>query len=91
MEGKNKRTIIMLGVLVGLLALSYPYLSKNWQSGDSAMVEGAATSPQVSAALSQIESVKLDVSLFQNKTLKQLRDFTLAPLNLQTGKTNPFR
>lgn len=91
MQGKNKRTIILLGLLGVLLALSYPYLSKNWQSTDSTISELPASSPQMSATLAQIERIRLDLSLFQNKTFKELKNFTLAPLNLPTGKTNPFR
>jgi hypothetical protein len=85
--GSNKNTVILLGVLVLLLAVAYPFLTKNSEPVDLASVPVGS---DMSGVLQQIDSVKFDMAILQNKVLQSLKNLTLPPLDLPVGKSNPF-
>jgi hypothetical protein len=85
--GKNRNTVILLGVILLLLAVSYPYLTSNKVPEELGAPVG---SEERSVILQQVNSIKFDMSIVQNKMLSSLRNQTLPSLGIPPGKSVPF-
>lgn len=88
-----KTTIIVL-VIAGVGFFGYNYLTRVDTPSDILIQQDSANTSKMGAevltALNQLKTLKLDSSIFQDKTFVSLRDFS-KPLNSEpVGRLNPF-
>ena len=88
-----KNTIIVL-VVAGVGYFGYNYLTRTDTPSDVLIQQNSADTSKMGAevlsALNQLKTLKLDASVFQDKTFLSLQDFS-KPLNSEpVGRVNPF-
>jgi hypothetical protein len=94
----NKRTIVLLVILLAVSALGYPIIRGNKSSGgeDSPAVhvepgsDSASGYQSVSQLLNSVQSISLDAKIINNPDFRDLIDFTRPLINIPIGKANPF-
>lgn len=86
---KNKRTIILAIILLGLLILAYKIMFAP-AGGDLLVDENIAASQRVEVILKEIESINFDTSIMENPSFKSLKSFEIPLLSLPIGRENPF-
>jgi hypothetical protein len=87
---KNKRTIIMGIILVGLLILAYKVLFVSSDEDTSVVDENISASARVESTLQQVESINFDTSIMQDDKFKSLKSIETPLVSLPIGKKNPF-
>jgi len=94
MIGKYKN-IIIVGVIIALALIAYSFLKPDptaesllatTQRADSAQVLG----DEITSAISQINSLKLDRSVFDDPIVKKLIDHSKPIISEPVGRQNPF-
>jgi hypothetical protein len=88
-NSKNKRTIILTVILLGLLAFAYKMVFMP-SGDDSIATENIAASARVEQLLQQVESIKFDTSVMQDQKFKSLKNNESPLVSLPIGRTNPF-
>ena len=88
------KTIIVVLVLAGVGFFGYNYLTRTDIPSDVLIqqdtVDTSKMGAEVLTALNQLKTLKLDSSIFQDKTFISLQDFS-KPLNSEpVGRINPF-
>ena len=88
-----KTTIIIL-VIAGVGFFGYSYLTRTSTTGDLMVTQDTTDTTRMGAevlsALNQLRTLKLDNSIFKDKTFMSLKDFS-KPLNSEpVGRVNPF-
>jgi len=90
---KNKGTVVFIAVLA-LLVIAYIYWRSRPEDAaqpvDQDVVQNVAIGQEILALQDRIRSIRLDESIFINKTFQRLTDNSLVILNEPTGRENPF-
>jgi hypothetical protein len=89
------RTWIWVTVIVVVAAIGYFYLSGSSAPASSVVLlssgpNSAAVGAQDLALLQQIQSLKIDTSLFSDPGYLTLRDYSVAIPPVNVGRPNPF-
>ena len=91
MNKSNKRTIILLVILLILVMIGYPMIKGN---SVEPLASQASNEPiiseQVKKMLDDLTSAKLDISVLQSPELLELNDLTLPLIGVPVGRVNPF-
>jgi len=91
MKSKNSRnTLILLGLLGLVLAISYPLLNQNSSPANVPTALEEAGVASAIALLGQIQAVNFDFSILKTAEFMHLKDMTTSLPNLPLGTTNPF-
>jgi hypothetical protein len=86
---KNKRTIILSVILLGLLVVAYKVIFVS-PSQDPLVEENIAASANAEAILQQVESINFDTSVIKDQILKSLKSIESPIILLPVGRQNPF-
>lgn len=90
----NKGKIIGFSLLLILGFVAYDYFVVSEGPGGpvavSAQTNSAATREKLLNAFSRIQSLQIDITVFNNPAFSSLQDFTAKPTNDAVGKPNPF-
>ena len=94
---KSNKTLISGIIIVCAVAVSIYMFSKNSApSGSDSLLQSQAT-PQANAASArilnlrrQIESLKIDTTIFKNPLFVNLKDYTVEIPEVGVGRANPF-
>lgn len=89
-NSKNKRTMIMVGVLVGLLVVAYKVVFMPPVDKDLLTSGNIVAGEKVESLLKEIETINFDVSIIKDPMLTSLRSIEAPLLSLPVGKKNPF-
>lgn len=88
------KTVLIVAIIAGVGFVGYNYLSQDSSSGDLIVqVQDSDTSQvgaQVLSALNQLQQLRLDESVFTDKTFKSLKDFSRPLPTESVGRSNPF-
>ena len=91
MKSKNNRnTLILLGLLVLVLAVSYPLLNKSSDTTDTTSTDQSAAVVEAQNTLAKMQGINIDFSIFDSSEFMHLIDITSPLLNLPVGRANPF-
>jgi hypothetical protein len=86
---KNKRTTIMLIILLGLLVLAYKVMfapaSEDLSNGENVIVI-----QRIETMLNEVKSINFDTSIIENQNFKSLKSIEIPLLSLPVGRKNPF-
>jgi hypothetical protein len=91
----NKSTIIIIIVAV-LVGFGYFYVRGGTSSDTSALLQGSSAgisnnrAGQILALLNQVNTIKIDATLFSSAIYKTLRDNTVPIPPQGVGRPNPF-
>jgi hypothetical protein len=88
----SKSTLIVVAIVI-ILGVVYFYYNGTQSSSSAGLVTSSADQSIGSAELSllsQIQSLKIDPSLFQDPVWNQLQDYTRAVPTEPVGRPNPF-
>jgi hypothetical protein len=88
-NSKNKRTVILVVILVGLLILAYKVM---FVTSSEVLLsdENIAASGKVEGILKEIESINFDTSITENQNFKSLKSIEIPLVSLPVGRKNPF-
>lgn len=84
--------MLILAAVIICFALGF-FFFQGSSAPDGMLVPEAATVPvsaDVLSLLNQIQSLRIDTSLFKNPAYQTLRDYTVPIPELNVGRTNPF-
>jgi hypothetical protein len=88
------KNIIIVLVVAGVGYFGYNYLTRTDTASDVLIQQNSADTSkmgaEVLAALNQLKTLKLDGSVFQDKTFLSLRDFSKPLTSEPVGRVNPF-
>jgi len=91
-DSKNKRTMILTAILIGLLVVGYKVIFMSSDSGllvdptDSSLMVGE----RVSKILEEVESIDFDTSITEDSKFQSLKSIETPLISLPVGKANPF-
>lgn len=88
-NSKNKRTSILIIILLGLLILAYKVMFVE-DTSDLTAEENIAASQRIEILLNQIESINFDTSVTNDAVFKSLKSIEIPALSLPVGRANPF-
>jgi flagellar basal body-associated protein FliL len=88
-NSKNKRTIILFIILLGLLVLAYRVIFVS-NSEDLSVDENAIASQRVETILNEIKDINFDTSVMKDQNFKSLKSIEIPLLSLPVGRVNPF-
>ncbi|MEK7117004.1 MAG: hypothetical protein AAB837_02470 [Patescibacteria group bacterium] len=86
---KNKRTVILVVILLGLLALAYKVMFVS-PSEDLSVDENIAASERVEGILREVENINFDTSIMEDQKFKSLKSIETPLISLPIGRKNPF-
>jgi hypothetical protein len=93
-QKSSKKTVIITVVVLALLVIGYFYYNGTPSSSGSLLQTAPdasqAIGSQVLGLLNQIQSLKIDTTLFMDPAYLTLHDFTIAIPVLNVGRPNPF-
>jgi hypothetical protein len=86
-----KKNMVVIGVIVGALALLYYFYS----SGSSSVLltaeeEPSPVSQEILSTLNNLRTIRLDSSVFQDPLFLSLSDFGVTIPSAAAGRRNPF-
>ena len=86
---KNKRTSILVIILVGLLIVAYKvlFISPN---EDLTIDENITASERVEAILEEVETINFNLDVLKDPKFKSLKSIEIPPISLPVGRKNPF-
>jgi hypothetical protein len=88
---KNKGTVVFVTVLVVLVAVYIYFKSRpDTEQVIETPTETPAIGQEILALQDKVRDIRLDDSLFFNKSFQALSDNSLVILNEPTGRINPF-
>lgn len=85
----NKRTTILVFVLLGLLIIGYKTLFVA-PPDDFSVSENIIASERVEAILKQVEQIHFDMNVLTDPKFASLQSIEIPLLSLPVGKKNPF-
>jgi hypothetical protein len=86
---KNKRTVILALVLLGLLVVAYKVMFVS--SGGSLLAdENIAASARVEVILQEVSNIKFDMSIKTDPKFQSLKSIETPLISLPIGKKDPF-
>lgn len=91
-----KKTTVIIILIVIMGAFVYFYISGSKLSDDSALLQGSSpdisdnVGAEVLALLNQIQSLKIDPTIFSEPVYKTLIDYSVPIPPQPVGRTNPF-
>ena len=91
----KKSTITIIAIII-VAVIAYFYYTGTQTSPDAGSslstvsANDQAVGAQVLALLNQIQSLKIDTSLFKDPTYLTLRDYTVAIPSVPVGRDDPF-
>lgn len=88
-KSKNKRTAILVAILLGLLVLAYKIMFAP-SDADLIVDENIVASQRVEKTLKDIESIRFDTSIIDHPNFKSLKSIEIPLLSLPVGRKNPF-
>jgi|GEM_PF-1379556 len=91
-NSKNKRTMILGAILVGLLVIAYKVLFMS-SSGDlltDPTDSNSMVGDRIAVVLAEVESINFDTSIIKDTKFKSLKTIETPLISLPVGKTNPF-
>ncbi|KKQ76937.1 MAG: hypothetical protein A3A96_01295 [Candidatus Zambryskibacteria bacterium RIFCSPLOWO2_01_FULL_39_39] len=86
---KNKRTIVLVIILLGILILAYKVMFAP-VSEDLLVEENIIASQRVGGILKEIESINFDTSVMEEESFKSLKSIEIPLPSLPVGRKNPF-
>ncbi len=89
---QNRILFIILAVII-MLFIAYGFSDKTTSSvliQKQAATDSSSIEQEILQLLMDVQSIKLDGSVFQDPTFNQLRDFGRKVIQEPTGKINPF-
>ncbi len=93
----SKRNIILTGIIIVLVFVSFNVFFSGESADDIALVAASAeqrvesqVGADILAALNTLESLRLDVSFFKNDLYRNLRDQSQLIQPQPVGRNNPF-
>ncbi len=95
-QTSSKKSIISIVVIGGLLMVVYFYFSggsvpSDTGSFDESGVQNSATvGMNTLSLLNQIQSLRIDTSIFKDSTYKTLTDYSVIIPEVEVGRPNPF-
>jgi len=91
-NSKNKRTMVLGAILVGLLVIGYKILFMS--SGEDILIDSTDSNSMVgeriSVILTEVESINFDTTITEDPKFKSLKTIETPLISLPVGKTNPF-
>jgi hypothetical protein len=89
------KTWIWVTVIIIVAAVGYFYLSGSSATPNGALLsssgpDSAVVGAQDLALLQQIQSLKIDTSIFSDPGYRTLRDYSVAIPSVNVGRPNPF-
>lgn len=87
---KNKRTIILAIILVGLLIVAYKVVFMPSTDGVSSTDQNIAAGERAVIILKQIEGINFDTSIITDPKFRSLQSIETPLPTLPIGKKNPF-
>jgi hypothetical protein len=89
-NSKNKRSIILGIILLGLLVLAYKMMFMAPTDDTLSAGENIAASVRVGSILQQVENIKFDTSITEDRKFKSLKSIEIPLISLPIGKKDPF-
>ncbi len=86
----SNKTWIWVLVIVVVAGLAYYFYSNSTPAPDVSTSNNTAVDTQVISLLSQISSLQIDSSIFNDAGYKTLRDYSVQIPPVNVGRTNPF-
>lgn len=88
-NSKNKRTIILVIILLGLLILAYKVI---FAPGNSDLLtdENVIASTRIETILKQVQNINFDTSVMEDASFKSLKSIEIPLVSLPVGRKNPF-
>jgi hypothetical protein len=88
-NSKNKRTIILVAILLGLLVVAYKVM---FVSSDSSLTtdENTVASGRVEAILQEVSRINFDISIKTDPKFQSLKSIEIPLISLPVGRENPF-
>jgi hypothetical protein len=86
---KNKRTSILVVILLGLLIVAYKIM---FVSSDEnlPLEENITAGDRVESVLREVESINFDTSVMEDPKFQSLESIEVPLISLPIGKKNPF-
>ena len=88
------KTWIWVTIVIIIAAIGYFYFTGSTAPANTGLVssnpDSAAVGSQVLSLLNQIQSLKIDTSLFSDPGYMTLRDYSVAIPPVNVGRPNPF-
>ena len=88
-NSKNKRTIILAVILVGLLVIAYKVMFVSSEESLS-VDENIAASSRVEAILQEVSNINFDMSIKTDPKFQSLKSIETPLISLPVGKKDPF-
>jgi len=88
-NSKNKRTSILVIILVGLLVVAYKVMFVS-PSSDVVISENISASIRVETILKQVESINFNLDIIKEPKFQSLKSIEIPLVSLPVGKSNPF-
>lgn len=94
-QPSSKKTIIAIVLISGVALIAYFYFSGSSAPADSSFVESqsessAAVGTRTLNLLNQIQSLRIDTSIFKDKAYQNLTDYSVIIPPVGVGRSNPF-
>ena len=88
-NSKNKRTIILAAVLIGLFLVAYKVMFVT-PSAETEFDENVAATQRVEGILTLIENINFDTNVVDDSIFGALKSIETPLISLPVGKVNPF-
>ena len=87
----NKRTAILVIILLGLLVIAYKtiFMSSSVEPVDMTADE-IQSGDEAIGILDQMKNINFDTSITENESFKSLRSIEIPLISLPVGRRNPF-
>lgn len=90
-NSKNKRTVILAIILLGLLIIGYKVVSTS-PNADLLTEESAENNigEKIGSILKEVESINFNVGVMKESKFMSLKSIEIPLISLPIGKKNPF-
>ena len=88
-QKNNKRMIVMLIVLLGLLVLAVKIMFFP-SNNDLTIDQNIAASQRVEGVLNELQSINFNTTIMDNPNFKSLKSIESSSLSLPVGRKDPF-
>ncbi|MFA6269796.1 MAG: hypothetical protein WC657_01135 [Candidatus Paceibacterota bacterium] len=89
-NSKNKRTIVLAVILLGLLVVAYKTMFVSSNNDLLVSDENVLAGERVETILKEIEGINFDLSVMENESFKSLKSIETPLVSLPVGRPNPF-
>jgi len=92
-NSKNKRTVILVIILLGLLIIAYKVIFMPGTSVDvvdTMDITDILANSSTGDILKEIESINFDTSIMDDQSFKSLKSIETPLISLPIGRNNPF-